>query len=265
MPSELPLNAGTLPAPYTCWQPLYNQMFSLGSAQGPTITGVIIQDAVPAAEDHDKGWIPTSAGVPRFPGYLFTWNNVLGHWVAMNPFAANDPRPQMYTADPSTVPTFDGGDANPPGVMGGPMWEVYTNFAGRVPVGLGTIPGSSAVISYASPPPTQDSLGNSGEYRHVLTGLEGAVADHAHPTGFGNTGTGDLGLAYVTPPVTVPSYTTFFNSSAGPSGTSTTLANLYTLKANDGNGIVSAAHNNMQPWIGVTFIRRTSRIWLVAA
>ena len=268
--AELPLNAGTLPAPYTCWQPLYNLMFSLGSADGPAVTGILIQDAVPDSTQHDQGWIPTAGGVPRFPGYVFTWHPVYGKWVSRHYKPANDPRPEIYTGDPADLPTFDGGGA---GVApaGGAMWEVYTDFAGRVPVGLGTIPGSAAVISYASPPPTQDSLGNSGEYQHVLTEAEGAVGNHTHPFGLTNqTGSGsadDCFFSYTgAAPTPVASFTGFYVTGGGTKVTSTeTAADLYTMKANNNNGVTSTGHNNMMPWIGVTFIRRTAREFYVAA
>lgn len=265
MPSELPLNAGTLPAPYTCWQTLYNLMFSLGSADAPTVTGILIQDAVPAPEDHDKGWIPTAGGIPRFPGYVFTWNSVIGHWVSRHPKPANDPRPEIYTGDPAALPTFDGGGTGTG--ESGPMWEVFPDFAGRVPVGLGTIPGSAAVINYAYPPPTQDSLGNSGEYQHVLTGAEGAVADHIHPFGLSNPGTDDAFFTWTgAAPTSVPSWQRWFVTGGGSQSPGTeTTADLFTQKANNGNGVVSTGHNNMMPWLGVTFIRRTSRQFYIAA
>lgn len=267
MPNELPLINGTLAAPFTCYQSLYEQMFALGAAQGPAITGLLIQDATPDPVDIDKGWIPTASGVPRFPGYVFIWHPVLGHWVSRHYKDASDPRPEMFTADPSTLTTFDGGDAGAPGVASGPMWEVYVEFAGRVPVGLGAIPGSAATIAYASPPPTTDSLGGTGEYLHTLTGTEGAVADHTHPIGLSNPGTDDAFFTYNGgPPVAVPAWSRWFVTGGGAQSPGLeTTADLFTQKPNNGNGVVSVGHNNMQPWIGVTFIKRTGRVWLVAA
>lgn len=265
---ELPLIPGTLPSPYTCWQALYEQMFELGAAQGSSIVGVTIDDDPPA---HDQGWIPTADGVPRFSGYVFVWHPVYGHWVSRHQEAPSDIKrwPAPYTDDLAALTlylqTYDGGDAGAPGPFTGPMWEVDAQFAGSVPVGVGLIPGSSPNASIVKGGDIVDSLGNGGEYKHVLTGLEGGVTDHVHPMGFGDTGSGNLGLNYVAPAVATPAYTTFFNSSAGPSGTTVTSANLITLQANNGNGIVSAGHNTMQPYVGCYFLKRTARIWLVAA
>ena len=263
--AELPLNAGTLPAPYTCWQPLYNLMFSLGSADGPTVTGVLIQDAVPDASDHDKGWIPTAAGVPRYPGYIFVWHNIVGHWVSRNPIAASDDSRRIYVGTLASIDTYDGGDGSALGPAGGPMWTRDTLFDGRMPIGVGAIPTSSPVATIGNPLDTSDSLGNSGEYKHVLTGAEGAVADHKHPIGNGDPGTGDIGLNYETPAVTTPAFTEFGNTGGGPIGIPVTQANLLTLKANNGAGVVSDGHNNMSPYIGVFIIKRTSRQFYVAA
>lgn len=266
--SELPLIPGTLPSPYTCWQALYEQMFELGAAQGSTIVGVKINDDPPA---HDQGWIPTAGGVPRFSGYVFVWHAVYGHWVARHQEAPSDIKrwPAPYTNDLAALTTYlqtyDGGDTGAPGPFTGPMWEVDAQFAGSVPVGVGLIPGSSPAASIVKGGDTQDSLLASGEYKHVLTGAEGAVDQHVHPMGDGNSGSGDLNLNYVLPAVTTPAYTGFFNSSGAPSGATLTSANLITLPANDGNGVTSVGHNTMQPYVGCFFLKRTSRIWIVAA
>ncbi len=82
--------------------------------------------------------------------------------------------------------------------------------------------------------------------------------------GNGDPGTGDIGLNYVSPVVT-PSYTAFGNTGGGAIGLPVTTANLITLKADDGNGVPLAGHNNMQPYVGVYFLKRTARIWIVAA
>lgn len=256
---DIPLQPGVLLDPYTCFQPVYEQMFALGKGVAPDITGILIQDAAPdPIYRGNKGWIPTSGGVPIYPGYVFIWHAVVGHWVSRNPIADADSSRRIWVGNSADIDTYDGGEAGVVGAASGPMWALDTLFDGRVPIGAGNIPGTAPAISVAVNA-TQDSDGKSGEYKHVLTGLEGAVGDHVHPVGWGNVATGDLGLAYTTPDVTTPSYTTFFNSSAGPSGVNITVANLISLKANNGNGVISDAHNTMQPYYGVYFIKRTAR------
>lgn len=261
--SDLQLIPGSLPSDLECYQTLYDEMFSRGHAVGPNVTGLLIQDAVPDPEDHDKGWIPTASGVPIYP-YVFTWHPVFSKWVARHPKGPEDPRPEMYIGDLADLATFDGGSAGS-GAAGGPMWEQWTPITGRVPVGVGLIPGSSPPATIAAPLATSDSLGNSGEYKHVLTQDEGGVGDHVHPLGNADPGTGDIGLAYEVPSVTTPSYTAFGVTGGGPIGLPVTTANLLTLPANDGSGQTDVdGHNTMQPYIGVYWIIRTEREFYVA-
>ena len=281
MPTELPLTPGVLPAPFICYQPLYNEMFALGAAQGPAITGLLIQDATPDAGDHDKGWIPTAGGVPRFPGYVFVWNTVYGHWVSRHAIDASDikryPAPYVGTlADFNTfLQTYDGGDAGAPGVASGPMWEVDPQFAGSVPIGVGAIPGSSPAASIVQGGATSDSLGASGEYKHSLTPDE---IQHMHGVGQNPLDvspdteddpaiqlhrTWDSGANnYVSShnDMVAPGSTGYIdgaNVHTGAFGTSKALA--------DPDFPVVNGHNTMQPYVGVFFLKRTARQFYVAA
>lgn len=269
MPNELPLINGTLAAPFTCYQPLYEQMFSLGAAQGPAITGLLIQDATPDPADQDKGWIKTSGGVPVYPGYVFVWHAVLGHWVSRHFVGASDPSRTIYVGTSASVATYDGGDAGAPGPASGPMWEIDTAFDGRTPTGVGVIPTSAPAASIVNPLDTTDSLGASGEYKHVLTTAEGAVGTHTHPVGLFNTGGGNADDAFfnkVTPAVGTANWTgRYITGGDGIVSAAQTTADIYTLQANDGNGVTSVGHNNMQPYVGVYFIKRTARQFYVAA
>jgi len=272
---DLELVAGTLASPYECYQPLYEQMMGRGHAVASAVTGILIQDAVPDPADQDKGWIPTSGGVPRYAGYTFVWHAVLGHWVARHEIAADDikryptPYPDTLVNFNTYLQTYDGGDAGAVGPASGPMWEVDPQFEGSVPIGVGLIPGSSPATSIVEGGDTSDSLGGTGEYEHVLTGAEGAVADHAHPVGLFNPsgGTGDDAFFnWAAAPITVPNYTgKYIQGGGGPITSPETTADIYTLKAADGAGVVSDPHNNMQPYLGVYFLKRTARIWIVAA
>lgn len=150
------------------------------------------------------------------------------------------------------------------------MWEIDVLFDGRTPTGVGVIPTSAPAASIVNPLDTTDSLGNSGEYKHVLTGAEGAVADHDHPVGLFNSGGGgnadDAFFNKVTPAVGTAGWTgRYITGGDGIVSAAQTTADIYTLQANDGNGVVSAGHSSMQPYIGVFFIKRTSRAFYVAA
>lgn len=262
---DIPLIPGTLDQ--DCYpasaQAFYDAMFARGHGIAPDISGLLIQDAAPdPIYRGNKGWIPTSGGVPIYPGAgVFIWHPVVGHWVARPYKPAADPRPEVYIGDLAALPTFDGGDVGAPGQASGPMWELWTAIDGRVPVGAGTIPGSGgATLANLA---TTDSNGLSGEYKHVLTGAEGAVADHIHPLGlFNASGSGNADDAFfnwVTPAVATFAWTgKYITGGDGIVTAAQNTADIYTLKANNGNGVVSDGHNTMQPFIGVYWIKRTA-------
>ncbi len=272
--ADLPLTPGTLPSPFTCWQTLYEEMFELGFAQGPNVTGLLIQDAVPDPTDHDKGWIPTSGGVPRYPGYVFIWNVALGHWMSRHPVAPSDPSPKMYIGTLADLPTYDNGDANPAGPASGPMWEQWTPITGRVPIGVGVIPTSSPAATVAAPLDTSDSLGNSGSYQVSLTPdqiqhMHGCAQD---PNILDPPATDDpaaqLHRVWDSSPETYISSGNDMNVTAAGYVDGPAISNgiFGTTKAlEDPDFPVVDGHNNMQPYIGVYWIIRTARIWIVAA
>lgn len=232
-------------------------MFAKSHALAPDINGLLIQDAAPdPAYRGNKGWIPTSGGIPIYPGYVFVWHATVGHWVSRHPLGPEDPRPQMYVGSLSDLATFDGGDIGAPGIASGPMWEQFTPLTGRVPIGVGLIPGST-------PPITTALNDTGGEAQHVLTGAEGAVADHTHPIGVCDPASDD-GFFPIEAVETTPNWTGHYITGSGSTpATAETTANLFTLEANNGNGVTSDAHNNLQPYLAVYWIRRTGRIFYV--
>lgn len=138
-------------------------------------------------------------------------------------------------------------------------------MAGRVPIGVGIIPGSDLGAGDASVgvSDTVDSLGNTGEYAHKLTGDEGAVEDHVHPTGVCDPATDDGFFNIEASRPTSNWLGHYITGSGGTPATAETTANLLTLKAADGAGVVADKHNNMQPYLGVYFITHTARKFYV--
>lgn len=149
MSTNLRLNAGTLAS--DCYPPspqqLYNEMFERGSALIGDITGVIISDTAPDANDRDKGWVKTNGGAPTSPSVVYIWFN--GSWVAANPTEASGLERRIFVGSTTDLETYDGGEAGAVGVASGPMWEVDTTFAGRFPIGAGAVAGSDPALTVA--------------------------------------------------------------------------------------------------------------------
>lgn len=140
-------------------------MFQLGYAELGDITGIIISESAPAAEDRDKAWIKLVAGAPAYP-YPAVWFN--GHWVIRHPLPGESSLRQIWVGSSVDLETFDGGQAGAVGVASGPMWEIDTAFAGRVPIGAGTIPGTDPARSIQVEQ-TTDSAGGEGSWVRELS------------------------------------------------------------------------------------------------
>ena len=265
---DIPLTAGTLLSPYECWQTLYEQMFALGKGVSPDITGILIQDAAPdPIYRGNKGWIPTSGGVPIYPGYVFIWHATVGHWVSRNPVADSDASRRVWTGAAADIDTYDHGEAGVVGPAAGPMWEFDTTFDGRVPIGAGTIPNSGGATVAINA--TTDSLGGVGEYKHSLLANE---IQHFHGVGQDamqlspNTEDDPAIQLHRAWDSGANSYTMSQNDMVAPGshgyvdGALAHVGIFGTTKAlADPDFPVVDGHNNMQPYVGVYLIRRTTR------
>lgn len=269
----------TLPAGYcpSSYQQLANDI--IGGAQITFLidTGNFLYNygsSTPAPENRIFPWLNTDDG--RW--YTFQ----LGLWVSpVSPRDLVDGFRQMYLPAQGTPistvwsldagdgtdgqPTLPDGTVNPsyvaPTVTTGAMWIVDYQMNGRFPVGAGEIPDSDLGAGKASVgiAQTGDSFGRSGEYAHTLTGDEGAVDQHTHPVGEFNV-VGDDAFFNKTTDTTVPTYSGQYITGSGPLVPQTlTVANIFTLKANDGKGLVSVPHNTMPPYMGVWWLKHTSR------
>ena len=164
--TPLRLNAGTLAT--NCYpadpQTLYNEMFELGSALLGDITGILIQDAVPDANDRDKGWIRTDSGEPLYGNRVAIWFN--GHWVIRHDIPPGSDVRWLWVGNTTDLITFDGGDSNTPGPASGPMWEIDADYTDRIPIGAGTTAAvgvnagaSSVTLSSANLPQHNHEIG----------------------------------------------------------------------------------------------------------
>ena len=158
------------------------------------------------------------------------WIYDQGFWLRKNPVTAAYER-RIYVGTTTDLLSYDGGDGTATATSTtGPMWEVDTEFEARFPVGVGAFVASGAVAVMG----TATSTSIVGEDQHTLTVPE--IPAHTHNffplvTADANNG-GANGVQYGT------------------------TANVATSSTGGG-----AAHNNLPPFYGVYFIKRTSRVY----
>ena len=158
------------------------------------------------------------------------WIYDQGFWLRKNPVTAAYER-RIYVGTTTDLLSYDGGDGTATATTTtGPMWMVDTLFDARFPVGAGAFAASGAVAVLG----TATSTSIVGEDQHTLTVPE--IPAHTHNffplvTADANNG-GANGVQYGT------------------------TANVATSSTGGG-----AAHNNLPPFYGVYFIKRTSRVY----
>jgi len=178
------------------------------------------------------------------------WIYDQGFWLRKNPVTAAYER-RIYVGTTTDLLSYDGGDGTATATSTtGPMWEVDTEFEARFPVGVGAFVASGAVAVLGKT--TSTSI--AGEDQHKLTIPE--LAAHTHDVAikvFGHGGEdGDRSAADGgTTSNTVTNNTTIFPSS--------TIDPDLDAKAVSVGGDI--AHNNLPPFYGVYFIKRTIRVY----
>lgn len=227
-----------LPQPYCFSTPERFALDLVASLYGyiPGQYSVIIDsESEPPVADRGKLWFKREVGgAPT--GILYAYFN--GNWVSPNREAAGSLARRIFRGTPAQAWAYDGGDGtdpavNPPTSASGAMWEIDTNFAARMPLGVGTLQPSATVVA----------LGDTGGAdEHVQT--EAQLAAHVHPPlspsiqfftqrpSGNNTGLGGTPLAYGEP-------------TTGSTGS-------------------SEAMPTVSPYLGVYFIKRTARVYYVA-
>ena len=155
-----------------------------------------------------------------------------GYWNRKHPVSITSSERRIFIGTTNDLLSYDGGDgtSNPPTNYTGAMWEVDTAFQARFPVGAGTF-AASGVVTVGG---TTTSTAIAGEDQHTLTVPE--IPAHTHNffplvTADANNG-GANGVQYGT------------------------TANVATSSTGGG-----AAHNNLPPFYGVYFIKRTARVY----
>lgn len=151
----------------------------------------------------------------------------------------------LWLGNPADVDTLDGGEAGPVGDFSGPMWEILTSMAARMPIAPGTLP-SGLVLNVGD---------TGGEEKHKLTTTE--LPEHTHLMAANEN--------QDTNPLTSANQVAI----SGAAGTDE-----YALKGSDlaatlgqtspvGSAADSAdlAHNTLGPYFCINFLRKTNRRW----
>lgn len=179
----------------------------------------------PAPDERDRPWIrlDASGNIDK----MYSYSN--GAWVAKHPAAPGDVI--MYEGTEASIDTHDGGEAGAITATTGPMWQKVSTINGRFPLGPGTL-ASGATVNVGD---------TGGAEEHILTRAElpNVSVDTLSQR---RINVQDGGSAVVTTPDT---------ASTGAAFQATALP---TEPLGDGDG-----HNNMPPYLGIWFIRRTSR------
>jgi len=165
------------------------------------------------------------------------WVFQSGYWLRQHPIAAGSAERRIYVGTTTDLQTYDGGNTNAPSNWSGPMWEVDTLFEARFPVGAGTF-AASGVVSVNG---TTTSTAVAGEDKHTLVTSE--MPSHTH----------QILDQYINLTQRGSADTSVFSATNRSEG----VANLLPTTSSGGD----AAHNNLPPFYGVYFIKRTSRVY----
>ena len=161
------------------------------------------------------------------------WIYDQGRWTYKNTVAANGYDRRIFVGTTTDLLSYDGGDgaSGTPTNYTGAMWTVDTSFDARFPVGVGAFVASGAVAVNG----TATATSIVGEDKHTLTIPE--LPSHTH------------------------NVATLINDSI--SGGDQKLIPLQSTGNNLASSSVGgdAAHNNLPPFYGVYFIKRTGRVY----
>lgn len=207
---------------------------------------LVIQEDEPEPEDRGKVWIRLFGGlVDR----KYTYFN--GQWVSRHPITPASEERRIFCGLAVDVVRYDGGDEGILGDASGAMWEIDPLFAARMPIGVGTLPLAGTVIAV-------NDTGGADQM---------AIAKANLPVDKLLVNTKVVGQASVTSgglePVVGSGYGSEPISGAGGAcdGTQSQLSDRYYTKGQTDEMGSGDKLTVMNPYIGVYFLKRTSRLY----
>lgn len=176
----------------------------------------------PAPDDQDKPWLKTDASF--VPDKWYTY--VGGSWISKHPIPAG--AVWMYEGVEASIDTYDGGEAGTVTATTGPMWEKVSALNGRFPLGPGTLESGTAVAV----------TNTGGAEKHELVEAElPHIAIQSRQRNDLVDGGGSIALLDHDTVGTVVTVDEFGGDEDG----------------------ATTPHNNMPPYYGIFFIRKTAR------
>ena len=196
----------------------------------------------------------TGASAPAVNNQIFPWFDNDGQWwifsggvwTRENPTPALSGERKIWVGTISDLQAYDGGDgtAATPSTYAGAMWEVDAAFSARFPVGVGAFAASGSVAVTG----TTTSTSIAGEDKHLL--IESEIPTHNHNVRVETAN----GVA-----VSNLMCTDFTEKPAGNGNNDFSFqTGIHVVADNFGGGL---SHNNLPPFYGVYFIKRTARAY----
>lgn len=219
-----------------------------------TLVNDIVDGIVPTFNsDIGNSFFNTGAGTPSAANQIFPWLDSDGFWWVYSSSAwnrkhtlpAGSSERRMWVGTLTDLRSYDGGDgtATAPAAPGtGAMWAEDTAMSARFPVGAGAFAASGTVDAAG----TQTGTGVLGEDKHLLIASE--IPTHNH-----NVRVETAGGAAVSNLMCLD----FKEKPAGNGNNDFSFqAGIHVVSDNFGGGL---SHNNLPPFYGVYFIKRTAR------
>ena len=229
----------SLPAGY-CWDTpagYWAALQELISASVDSGIGFNFGNDEPGVDDQDIPWIRTLADGSLDRLYSFN-----GQWVSPHPIPPSSSFRTIWVGSLADLKTVEGGADEAITETSGPFWVEDTDFSFRSPIGVGT-----NTIAYNGAAATSVAVGGTlGVEKIALGATEMPAHRHTITLRDNNTDTEPLPAAGDPGAAADPNGNTGYAGGDTPGSSGTTVA-----------------HDNMQPSIGVYFIKRTARKYYV--